>query len=172
MARTFDIFTKCAKRRHPVMVEKPKIAKEDKEDGVKTLLICGSRDWQDWDRFRNILDHFFHERHTKFATQKERWKIVHGACISGADKMAQKYAELNKLQVESYPANWLKYGVAAGPIRNRVMIEESRPHAAIAFKQQATSKGTDDCIRRLHEYSRIPHNRLWSIMVIGTHQIP
>lgn len=131
----------------------------------KTLLVCGSRDWKDRKHLEAELDTFFKQRDVK-AVEKEKWTIAHGGCKTGADQYAAEYGQARKIDVKVYPANWVKYGLAAGPIRNRRMVEEARPHAAIAFKQTATSKGTDDCLRRLQEYARLPGSRLWSIKIV------
>jgi hypothetical protein len=39
----------------------------------------------------------------------------------GADKAGRKWARMNGIQVESFPADWKQHGNAAGPIRNREM---------------------------------------------------
>lgn len=48
--------------------------------------------------------------------------IIHGACI-GADILCARKAKLFGAEAESHPAEWKKYGKAAGPIRNRQMLE-------------------------------------------------
>lgn len=48
--------------------------------------------------------------------------IISGCC-SGADKFGEEIAEKDNLPIKRYPANWDKYGRAAGPIRNRQMAK-------------------------------------------------
>jgi hypothetical protein len=66
----------------------------------------------------------------------------------GADTMARRFAEeIPWLCYRPFPAQWHKYGRAAGPIRNREMLDEE-PHLGIAFyKNIQESKGTIDCMR-------------------------
>lgn len=51
----------------------------------------------------------------------------------GADQQAELWAEKNGVRNEIYPANWKLHGKAAGPIRNRQMLEEGKPDWVIAF---------------------------------------
>lgn len=71
--------------------------------------------------------------------------IIHGACRSGADLWADEWAVVNWTQIEEYPADWAKYGRAAGPIRNRRMISEGKPDLVLAFPG---GRGTSDMVRR------------------------
>jgi hypothetical protein len=48
-----------------------------------------------------------------------------------------------------FPADWDKYGKAAGPIRNQQMLDEGHPDMVIAFHDDLTnSKGTKDMVKR------------------------
>lgn len=49
-------------------------------------------------------------------------RIVHGGC-SGADRLAHYYAREWRIPIDTHVADWKKHGKAAGPIRNRRMIE-------------------------------------------------
>lgn len=63
----------------------------------------------------------------------------------GADKMAAAIATRRKMKVLKFPANWNKYGKAAGPLRNEQMLEEGKPDIVHAFYMMETindSKGT------------------------------
>ena len=45
------------------------------------------------------------------------------------------------------PANWVKYGRAAGPIRNRRMLELVPPDLVVAFHDDLeSSRGTKDMV--------------------------
>ncbi len=70
--------------------------------------------------------------------------IIHGAA-SGADTLAQDYAEYNHIPVIQYPADWIKYGKAAGPIRNTQMLKEGKPDMVLAFLHE-NSRGTKHMI--------------------------
>ncbi len=68
--------------------------------------------------------------------------IVHGACPTGADAMANQAARLRGMTIEPHPAAWLALGRAAGPIRNRHMAELGAT-LAIGFRMPGKSAGTD-----------------------------
>lgn len=68
--------------------------------------------------------------------------LCHGDA-PGADKLAGEWCRQwdNDIAVHRYPANWIKYGKAAGPIRNREMLERFIPDVVLAFPG---GKGTED----------------------------
>jgi len=49
-------------------------------------------------------------------------EVVSGEC-RGVDKLGEKWAEENGIPIKSFPANWERYGKAAGPMRNAEMAE-------------------------------------------------
>lgn len=51
----------------------------------------------------------------------------------GADTLARSWAYRNNIPVLRFPANWSKYGRAAGPIRNKQMLVEGMPELVVAF---------------------------------------
>ena len=63
----------------------------------------------------------------------------------GADELAREWCAVRKIDCSTYHADWSAHGDAAGPIRNRTMLEEERPDAVIAFPGNA---GTHDCVAR------------------------
>lgn len=50
--------------------------------------------------------------------------IIHGACPTGVDWHAGKWAKDRGIPIKAFPADWKKFGRAAGPIRNRLMAVE------------------------------------------------
>lgn len=70
--------------------------------------------------------------------------VIISGHASGADMMGELYAQKNKLQCELYPADWEKYGRAAGPIRNEEMAKTA--DMLIAF-WNGKSRGTKSMIR-------------------------
>ena len=85
-----------------------------------TLLVCGGRHYSDRARVAEVLD-----------TLQPK-AIVHGDA-HGADTLAGEYARNNLIEVRAYPANWSKYGRAAGPIRNQQMIDSEPVDMVVAF---------------------------------------
>ncbi len=88
------------------------------------VLVCGGRDFRDWNRLLTVLDHY--HAINPFSL------IIHGAA-RGADHMAGEWAVTRFVPVEEYPANWDRDGRTAGPIRNGQMLREGKPTVVIAF---------------------------------------
>jgi len=106
------------------------------------VLICGDRNWTDWKAIEDFIKPL-----PKDTT------IIHGNC-RGADKMAGYVAEKKYgLEVISFPANWEKYGRAAGPIRNKQMIVEGKPDLVVAFHNNILkSRGTKDMVTQARRH--------------------
>jgi hypothetical protein len=103
----------------------------------KRLLICGDRDWTDFDVIWRTIQH-----------QPRDTVIIQGEG-RGADALAKRAALEAGLQVESYPADWRQYGAKAGPLRNRRMLAEGKPDTVVGFHCDigGKSKGTRDMLR-------------------------
>lgn len=104
------------------------------------VLVCGDRDWEDREMIYIVLSMLpnWSERSTT--------TIVHGAA-RGADRMASDVADDLRMANEPYPANWKKYGLSAGPIRNRKMLE-SGIDLVLAFHDSIDhSKGTKHMVQ-------------------------
>jgi hypothetical protein len=98
------------------------------------VLVCGDREWTD------ILPIAL-----RLVQLPEDAVIVHGDC-RGADRLAGNEADLIGLTVESYPADWKRYGRGAGPIRNQQMLD-SGIDLVIAFHPDPNnSKGTKNML--------------------------
>lgn len=79
------------------------------------VIITGSREWSDKDKVcADIL--------ALLDIHGDDLVIVHGKCPTGADKIAEEFCDELNITQEKYPANWNRYGNAAGPIRNRKMV--------------------------------------------------
>jgi hypothetical protein len=101
------------------------------------VLVCGGRHYDDKTRLWKSLDDL-REKRGPFDC------LIHGDA-SGADKLAKGWAESRRVLYASFPAKWVKYGVAAGAIRNQQMINEGKPDFVVAFPG---GKGTRDMVRR------------------------
>lgn len=102
----------------------------------QTVLVCGGRDYNDRGRLFSVLD----RAHGANLIEC----LVHG-CARGADSMAETWARERGVPVERYPALWEDHGRRAGPIRNQLMLDDSKPDLVIAFPGGA---GTADMVRR------------------------
>ena len=58
--------------------------------------------------------------------------IIHGKA-TGADALADQWAKKRSIAIESYPADWVTYGKAAGPLRNKQMLTQGKPDLVLAF---------------------------------------
>src|SRR5574340_359283 len=104
----------------------------------RKVLVTGSRTWHDEGRLFATLD--------ALAAQEPIDRIVEG-CAQGADQAAERWATARAIPNAHYPAEWRRYGRAAGPIRNRAMLTE-QPDLVVAFHPDlVTSRGTADMVR-------------------------
>lgn len=71
-------------------------------------------------------------------------EVVDG-CADGVDLLGEAWAIDNGIPIKKFPANWGKFGKAAGPIRNREMAEYADALIAV---WDGKSKGTQDMIRK------------------------
>ena len=94
------------------------------------ILFCGDRNWTDYKVIADVIGEL-------------RPTVVIEGEAKGADKMAQECAEYHGIEVLAFPAHWERYGAAAGPIRNRQMLDEGKPDMVVAFHNDIqNSKGT------------------------------
>lgn len=68
--------------------------------------------------------------------------VIHGKAI-GADLLASQWALVNNVPEMPFKADWSRFGLGAGPIRNKQMLDEGKPDLVIAFKG---GKGTENMI--------------------------
>lgn len=86
------------------------------------VLVCGGRDYSDRRRVFKVLDF----------NRAKITMIIHGAA-RGADSLAAEWCELNYIVEWPFPADWARYGRAAGFRRNEQMLEEGKPDLVVAF---------------------------------------
>jgi hypothetical protein len=116
------------------------------EVGTARVLVCGGRNFADGRQLRDELCDLVWCR-GRFKGQPQVGTIIHG-CASGADRLAGAFAMSCGLAVVEFPAEWAKYGNAAGPLRNQQMLDEGKPDLVIAFHG---GLGTQDMIRRANK---------------------
>lgn len=109
------------------------------------LAIVGSRDLKNYEFFcATIFKHFL-----KWTEDRELDmvfdEILTGDCPTGADAMALKFADANRLRCKIFRADW-SVGPKGGPLRNQEIINAG-PDLVLAFMAK-DSKGTKDCVRR------------------------
>lgn len=106
------------------------------------ILVTGSREWTDRDAIEQALGRIPDGPHT----------LIHGNA-RGADLIACETAHALGWEIWGFPADWKRHGKAAGPIRNRQMLDYD-PELVLAFPL-GESKGTRDMVR-LAERAGIP----------------
>lgn len=102
------------------------------------VLVTGDRNWNDFDYITATLSAM---RQTHGLTE-----ICHGAA-RGADTLAGQAAKNLGIPSTEFPANWKKHGRAAGPLRNKEMLDQFKPDLVVAFHSNIKdSKGTKNCV--------------------------
>ena len=102
---------------------------------VYTVIICGDRNWTDRESISWFIKYIL-PSHTV---------IIQGGC-RGADIISKEEGEKQGHKVITIKAEWDKYGLKAGPLRNIEMMKE-KPNWVIAFHEDIeNSKGTKHMI--------------------------
>lgn len=109
------------------------------------ILVCGARDWID----ARIINDIIEGVHFNVLMNYGVLVVIEGGA-PGADQLAGKIADSDtRIKHECYPANWKRFGRAAGPIRNQQMLDEGQPDVVYAFHDNIyESKGTKDMVNR------------------------
>ena len=106
------------------------------------VLVCGGRDFDDALTLGSWLGGI-HNNNGPITL------LIEGGA-RGADYMARRFAEWQGIPVKTFPADWERHGKAAGPIRNKQMLDEGKPDLVVAFPggrgtanmiEQATAAG-------------------------------
>lgn len=102
------------------------------------VLVCGSRTWYNKKSIRSVL--------FALLINKKIDVLIEGEA-KGADTLAKDLAEELGISILKFPADWNKFGKAAGPIRNKRMLEEGKPDIVLAFSSDISkSKGTKNMV--------------------------
>lgn len=101
------------------------------------LAIVGYRDFHDYETLCNHVN----EWRKEIEMDKKITHIISGGA-SGVDKLAEKYAKDNNINIIIHYPDWKKYGKNAGPLRNKLIVNDATH--LIAFVHE-NSKGTVNC---------------------------
>ena len=96
------------------------------------ILVCGGRDFTDKEFIYKHLNEDFGPHSDGDNYRTDQTTIITGGA-SGVDTIAHEWAKEVGCKTEVYPADWEKYGKAAGPIRNKQMLDEGRPDRVVCF---------------------------------------
>ena len=86
---------------------------------IKKIVVAGCRDFTDYESAKSYIDFCISRIKNLYILV-----FVSGEC-RGADALGERYANENGYEIEYCPADWQKYGRAAGPKRNLQMAEIS-----------------------------------------------
>lgn len=99
------------------------------------VIIAGGREFNDYQYLKDSMDYFLQNIGDDIS-------VVCGMA-RGADTLGEQYAKEKGYEVRYFPADWDKYGKAAGYIRNEEMAENA--DALVAF-WNGSSRGTKHMI--------------------------
>lgn len=105
------------------------------------LIIAGGRDFKNYELLKDKV---------KFYTSNNEDITIISGTANGADRLGERYANENEIDLEYYPANWNEFGKSAGYIRNKEMAKTATH--LIAF-WDGKSKGTKHMINLAKEYN-------------------
>lgn len=102
------------------------------------MLVTGGRHYSDGARVWAVLNEIHRSSDGPITV------IIHGDAY-GADSLGKAWAERHHVLDDPWPADWAKYGKAAGVIRNSKMLEGSKPDIVVAFPGNT---GTADMVAK------------------------
>lgn len=76
--------------------------------------------------------------------------VVLSGCSRGPDTHGLLWAKLKGIPAERYPANWIDFGPAAGPIRNELMASKAE---ALLLVWTGVSRGSADMLAKAKLYN-------------------
>lgn len=86
------------------------------------------------------------------AIQKSGWLDKHTEIVSGmargVDQIAVRFAQKHGYELYQFPADWKKYGISAGPIRNCEMAEFADALIAVWDGRSVGTKNMIDVAQR------------------------
>lgn len=111
---------------------------------MKYVIVTGDRYYKNVTAITNSLE-----------AMREDLCVVHGACPSGADAIAERVCKEYMIPYHGYPAQWHRYHNGAGPIRNTLMLDLYPNAEIIAFHDHLEiSRGTKNMIEQATERGR------------------
>lgn len=105
------------------------------------VIIAGSREITEYEILQAAI----------FQSDFSILEVVSG-CARGVDKLGEQWAELNDIPVRQFPADWGRFGRAAGHYRNSEMA--SYADAAIIL-WDGESRGTLDMIDKMRRAGKL-----------------
>lgn len=116
---------------------------------MKTI-VAGGRDITDYEFVAGVLDK--HPEITEVVCGMAlSWLWKDHPTTGGVDRLGHRWATANKIPIKPYPADWSRYGSAAGHIRNGDMAEYGDQLIAV---WDGKSKGTGNMIATMRKLGK------------------
>jgi hypothetical protein len=103
------------------------------------IVTTGSRTWTNVQIIKDVL------KSMKAYYSKNSTLEVSQGGAKGADEIVRKVCSKLDIKCLTFKAEWDRYGIEAGMIRNIQMLEDFQPDYVVAFWDEK-SKGTKHCI--------------------------
>jgi len=107
---------------------------------VVRLLVCGDRQWSDYDLVESVLSRINSVSKIEYL-------------IEGGQKGADEWAFFAVLKIRpiakilEFLPDWKKFGKSAGQVRNQQMLDEGKPDLVVAFHDDIErSRGAKDMV--------------------------
>ena len=102
------------------------------------IIFSGDRNWNNLTLIKAVME--------RIIVVYGSFTLIEGEA-RGADILSKEAAKIYAVPFKEFPADWLTYKKAAGPIRNRRMVTEGNGQAVVAFHNDIeNSKGTKDMV--------------------------
>lgn len=106
----------------------------------RRILVCGGRDFAYRHDLYTALDALYNEPASVAV-------LIHGDA-RGADTFARDWARTVNIVIETYPADWTRYGNRAGYLRNVEMLTKGKPDLVVAAPGGAGTRMMINLARR------------------------
>ena len=107
------------------------------------VIIAGTRTFDDYGMLCNHADYMLQDK------QRTRRIVIVSGAAKGADALGEQYARDRGYKIQRYPADWNRYGRAAGPLRNEKMAQNA--DALLAY-WDGKGPGTQGMIALAEQY--------------------
>lgn len=114
------------------------------------VIIAGGRDFNDYNLLVETMNHLL-------SNVRDDITVICGKA-RGADTLGERYAKEHGYAIHYYPADWKRYGKAAGYIRNEKMAKNAD---ALAAFWDGCSRGTKHMIETARKYGLNVRVKRW-----------
>lgn len=120
------------------------------------IIVAGTRDFNNYEMLNTELSDFIDTILDDVEAQAGI-EFISGTA-NGADSLGEKFAKSRGYSLKFFPADWNKYGKAAGPIRNKQMAEYASEERGVLFAfWDGKSRGSKNMIELAKTYGLEVH---------------